>query len=163
MIRIARATQASSSVIADMEVDTKEFPLTYDQVKEYTTSRSRRAYVASIHGKIVGHVLITAWESDSYETGNDKLVSIDSLGVLPSFRGKGISYDLVHAARDKAIDYGTRNLIIIVPHYTIEDKDDPWNILGWLERMGFQYHRLFTDELVRYGKKYDAYIYLRKT
>lgn len=151
MIRIERALYKDLGHLTAGEIATQEFPMTLDEAKPYVMDKGRDAYVAKLSSRVVGHALVTIDESN-------KTTLIDSIGVNPLFRKVGVGRKMMETISLAARAAGD-SLKIKVASYLVDDKEDPWNIEGWLWKMGFKAANVETDGCFRYGRNYDLYVF----
>jgi len=48
---------------------------------------------------------------------------------------------------------------MLVPSYTVDDMNDPWNIAGWLLKTDFKAAGIIADGCRRYNRDYDYYVF----
>ena len=152
MIKIEKALFRDSGEIIDIELKSTEFPLSMELVKMFFTVDERHAFIARIGKKAVGSALV------SYDKSS-KLCYIHSLAVHPDFRFKGVSRKLLEGIAKYATTFGLEKYTLKIPHYQVEDAEDPYNIKEWLDKTGFKFVELRHNDMFRYGKDYDTYIY----
>lgn len=155
MIRVSKVAFMDMGHVTTLEIATQEFPILIDELKPYWTDETKRIYRAEIGKRTVGYVILTL---DIFK----RVATIDNIGVLPEFRKVGVGRRLVQEVVLAARVEGIEKIQMLVASYLIEDKEDPWNIEHWLWRMEFKASGVKTDNVFRYGKWYDDYIFERQ-
>lgn len=153
MIQVEKCLLKDLGHITQMEINTQEFPLLIDDIKPYTLEKGKEAYLAKASKRIVGYALI---EFDKFKG----VAFIDSIGVHPNFRKVGVGARLAKYIRTQAYAEDMVKVQMLVPSYVVDDKEDPWNILGWLRKIGFRAVGV-QEGCFRYGRLYDWYIFER--
>lgn len=154
MIRCRSALSQDLGKLTLLESKTQEFPLTIDEVKEYMSADRVYVFLACIGEKEVGYVMFTVVEAKRY-------LDLYHIGVLGEYRRKGVSSSLLKQVIAVAKKHDLVYIRMLVPSYTVDDKDDPWNIEHWLWINDFSAKGLF-GVCNRYGKDYDWYLFKRE-
>lgn len=157
MIKVEQAMMRDSGQIYMIEVKAQEFPYPTDVIHKYMMTSGKAAFIARIGDRGVGAALVT-------HSKEDNAVIIDHLSVHPLYRGVSVSKRLIEKLVDYALEISEDGLIvlrIVVPAYLIEDKEDPYNIENWLCKREFKAVKLLPNEIRRYNRDYDAYVFER--
>jgi len=137
--------------IRDLEVKAFQFPLDLECVKNNMEDNDHFVYIARVGKVNVGLA--------SCSVDHDAQTLWLTLGVLPNFRGIGVSRKLLSEASKRGMADKMHDMKIIVPSYRIEDKEDPDYIGGWLERFEFKIAGCESDYFWHYGKLWDGYVF----
>lgn len=159
MIRIEKALMKDLGQLANMEVTTQEFSLTLDGIKPYIDDIDKGAYIAKLSNRVVGHMLLQFHDSKYHVEEFRNEVQIVSIGVDINFRRVNISRKLIERAKAECRSSGINSLRIYVPHYLIDDKEDPWNVGTWMWKCGFKVVRVIDRCCFRYNTLYDLYVF----
>jgi len=155
MIKIERGLFKDLGHLVNGEIACQEYPMLTDEVKPYVMEKEREGYLAKISGRFVGYALCT------FDQRND-FVTVDSIGVMPKFRMAGIGKRIITKVCMEANADSFGAVRLLAPSYTIEDKEDPWNIEHWLWKNNFKAVGV-QEGCWRYGRNYDWYIFERIT
>jgi N-acetylglutamate synthase-like GNAT family acetyltransferase len=140
--------------VVGMELRTQEYPMLSNDVRPYFTEAMRQVYVADIQNRLIGYLMMNFLKDKS-------VAVIDSIGVLPLFRNKGVGKKLVDHASTAALANTVQDIRMYVPSYVVDDMSDPWNIDHWLWKIGFKAVGVVHAACFRYGYHYDYYIFER--
>ncbi|MHC4121276.1 MAG: GNAT family N-acetyltransferase [Planctomycetota bacterium] len=161
MIHVEKAQIRGLGQVADMEVATQEFTKQVDEIKKYftytymPTGEKKDVFLASIGKRAVGHAFVT------FEPLK-KIAIIDGIGTHPNYRRLGAATTMVeHIGKTAAemFEDALSGLRIQVVSYQVEDKNDPWNIEGWLWKTGFKAAGVQPGACRRYMHDYDLYTF----
>jgi ribosomal protein S18 acetylase RimI-like enzyme len=154
MIKAYKGQFCDMPHITRLDIQTQEFALDVDGVKQYFTVTNKASYVAQLGGREVGFALVTCNESKG-------TVFIDRIGAHPSFRRVGVGRKIVERIATEAATKKIDKIQTIVPSYVVDDMEDPWNIEQWLWKLGFKAVKTISDHFHRYNRDYDGYIFER--
>jgi ribosomal-protein-alanine N-acetyltransferase len=119
-IRKARQDESSKLTSLEHELFSEvNYPITYGSF--YYHTKNNLLYVVEIEEKLVAYILVLV---------KRKKANIFSLGVLPAFRGQGISNRLLNAALKEVSVLG-------FTHVTLEVRTDNPNAIALYKKFGF--------------------------
>lgn len=154
MIRIDKCLAKDIGYVTNLEIATQEYPLSFDTLKCYALENNRDAFLARVTNKVVGYMLVDFHPDNGYSV-------LKSIGVHRDFRNVKIGTKLVDYAAAESKRVGINKLVTYIASYLIEDKEDPWNIEGWLWKTGFKAGTVLHNSVWRYGRDYDVYVFER--
>ncbi|MHC4704408.1 MAG: GNAT family N-acetyltransferase [Planctomycetota bacterium] len=153
MIQVRKVTRSDLGTVHMMEVKTQEFPDDIVALEAVFALPTDSAFLAFVGKRAIGYAITT-------HDAPHKAILIDAIGVLPAFRRNGVSRKIVDRLCIEAHTAAANKLVLSVPSYVIEDKDDPWNLEHWLWRMQFVAVKTEPGGTY-YGREYEHYIFER--
>ena len=154
MIEVRKAQIRDMPHVVRLDNQTQEFASDVDNAKQWFTKEGVAPYLARLGGREVGFAV--AW----FDKPKNMAV-IDRIGTHPKFRRVGVGRKIVERVVLEATTENIDEILMIVPSYIIDDKEDPWNIEQWLWKLGFKAMRVISDHFHRYNRNYDGYTFKR--
>ena len=110
------------------------------------SDRKRLVYVAIVHGKIVGFILLRRWSL---------AVEVEKVAVLREYRNNCAGVQLMYAGVQLAVDNDVKYIFTVLPEYRVYPGSD--NVSGWLSLLGFKAKKPFIKDYCRVdGKSEDG-------
>jgi len=155
LIRLSRPTDINTLVALDIK--TYNYPLSIENwqalVNGSGRSREPRVVVMELARKPVGFAM---WQHI-----NDQIVKFLRLGILPHYRRKGLARILIDSCVQDARRQKANKIQISVPELHCIP-DDPDNVVGFLNKVGFNpTGEVINNYGIMYGESVDAYVFER--
>lgn len=141
---------ADLGTMFNIEVQSQEFPMPLDHLKEVFPQQDHTLYKAVITGRAVGFGYLVREKAKAQYT-------IWRVSVPPSMRGHKIGTAILDRMMMDAKADDCVSVRMHVPSYKMDDPKDPDYLGDWLWRNQFKAIGCLTDEYWRYGRWYDAY------